>query len=74
MGRERFGTRTLHDKAGVSDHLEVGRTRRALGSEVIPEENRVCNVQPERLEAPEVHLTPASDAHLDIWEDKAEHR
>ena len=66
MGRERLGGCPFHDKAGVGDHLEVGRTRRALISEVIPEENRVRNMQPERLEAPQVHFTPAGDAHLDL--------
>ena len=74
MRRERLGSGPFDDKAGVGDHLQVGRTRRALSGEVIPEENRICNMQPERLEAPEVHFTPASDTHLDVGEDKAEHR
>ncbi len=72
--RQRHLVGALHLEPGVRDHLQVGLACLALGGQVVAEEDRVGQVQRERLHRAEVDLTAARDADLDVGADEADHR
>ena len=64
----------LHLEPGVRDHVEVGLARLALAGEVVAEEDRVGQVQGERLQGAQMDLAAARDADLGVRADEADHR
>ncbi len=74
MLRQRDLARALHLEPGVRDHLQVRVARLALAGEVVAEEDRVGQVQRERLHRAQMDLAPARDAHLDVRADEPRHR
>jgi hypothetical protein len=48
-GFSRRGFRALDREAGIGDHGQVGRARLALARQVVAEEDRVHDVQRQRL-------------------------
>lgn len=64
----------LHLEARVLDHVEVGLAGLALTGQVVAQEDRVGDVQAQRLQRAQVDLASARDPHLDVGADEADHR
>ena len=69
---ERLVLLTLDDESGVGDHLQVSRSRLPFAGQVVAQEDGVGQVQAERLQAAQVDLTAARNAHLGVWKHEAE--
>ncbi len=72
--RQRHLARALHLEPGVGDHLQVGLARLALGREVVTEEDRIGQVQGERLHGAQMDLTATGDPYLHVRTDEPHHR
>src|SRR5207248_10242689 len=58
--------RALDGEAGVGDHLQVAGARLALAGQVVAEEDRVDDVQRQRLQAAQVDLAAAGQPDLGV--------
>src|SRR5712691_400676 len=63
----------LHGKAGLGDHLQVAGAGLALAGQVVAEEDRVDDVQRERLQAAQVDLAAAGQPDLGVRADEPDH-
>ena len=65
--------RALHRQPGVGDHLQVPAAGLAFAGQVVAQEDRVDDVQRERLQAAQVDLAPAGQPDLGVRADEPDH-
>src|SRR6185437_2159528 len=73
MFREGALAGALDGEAGVGDHLQVAGAGLALAGQVVAEEDRVDDVQRQRLEAAQVDLAPAGQPDLGVRAGEPDH-